>query len=42
MRFKAGLSTDSERSIYVLAGVSTISGYATTSGIATVAVNVKD
>ena len=40
--FKAGLSTDSERSIYAqLAGVSTISGYATTSGIATVAVNAQ-
>ena len=40
--FKAGLSTDSERSVYAqLAGVSTISGYATTSGIATVAVNAQ-
>ena len=40
--FVAGLSTDSQRSVYSqLAGVSTISGYATTSGIATVAVNAQ-
>ena len=38
--FVAGLSTDSQRSVYSqLAGVSTISGYATTAGIATLAVN---
>ena len=40
--FVAGLSTDSQRSVYSqLAGVSTVSGYATTSGIATVAVNAQ-
>ncbi len=38
--FVAGLSTDSQRSVYSqLAGVSTVSGYATTAGIATLAVN---
>ena len=40
--FLAGLSTDSQRSVYSqLAGVSTISGYATTAGIATLAVNAQ-
>ena len=40
--FVAGLSTDSQRSVYSqLAGVSTISGYATTAGIATLAVNAQ-
>ena len=38
--FVAGLSTDSQRSVYSqLAGVSTVAGYATTAGIATLAVN---
>ena len=38
--FVAGLSTDSQRSVYSqVAGVSTVSGYATTAGIATLAVN---
>ena len=38
--FVAGVSTDSQRSVYSqLAGVSTIAGYATTAGIATLAVN---